>query len=82
LQRVDQQMTKVVAEASLRNPQSSAIKCLKCDCSSKLCYVVMKNKSIQKSSASLVSTVVPCSWWQVNVEVVQGFLYESRNNSN
>jgi hypothetical protein len=57
MQRVDQQMTRAAAEASLRNPQSTAIQCLKCDNSSQLCYVVMKNRSIAKSAASLVSTV-------------------------
>lgn len=57
LQHVDQQMSKFVAQASLRNPQSSTIQCLRCDCDSKLCYVVLKNKSIQKSAATLVSTV-------------------------
>lgn len=57
MQRVDGKMTRAAAEASLRNPQSTAIQCLKCDCSSQLCYVVMKNRSIAKSAASLVSSV-------------------------
>jgi hypothetical protein len=51
-------MTTYVAKASLRNPQGSTLQCLKCDCSSNLCYVVMKKKSIQKSASSLASTVV------------------------
>ena len=58
LAHVDPCMSARLSTASLRNPGSSELQCLRCDCNKRLCFVSMMQKSIQKSISALNSSVV------------------------
>lgn len=58
MSRVNLCMSAKLATASLRNPGSTVLQCLSCDCENSDCFVSMKKKSMQKAVSALNSTVL------------------------